>query len=577
MKPTASDTSNAALSRASAIYQMLSTSPGKAWKEARVALKKHPKSERVQFVAGLAQIARGKRSDARVHFANAIKLGTAEPDAYLNLAQLSAEVGQLDFALEVLGKAQARFGDDPRILQARIQAHQAVGAFEGALVAAEEAVAAHPEAVDIRLLHGLVLSENGRLLDAIAALEAVHEDHPRHVLTMINLGRFYSLTNQPARALAITERAHELSADSPVVVENLALRKRESGEFEVAVKLWDRLANISPALADEAVRQMADIIPEADVDALDKLVTQRQREARAPLNRAQLGFARAAIAKRRGDDAGFEAALKTANQLIAKLRAYDAKADTARHDKTRALFREVAPEAITEPALTTKPIFIFGLPRSGTTLLERMVSNSPDVDGLGEVALLFRFFTSVEGAADLTQEKLAALRADYAKYQAFAGSAAWSVDKMPINYQFMGWINRIFPEAKLILLRRDAKDMALSQFENYFDDADQNYSFTEAGVLNRHALFEEAVADWTELGATFLELTYEELVSDAEASLRKVADYVGVAFDEGMLKPEANTGAIRTVSSVQARRGINQDSMKRWERFPKLLPKVFGA
>ena len=576
MKPPALDTSNAALGRATAIYHLLSSNPGKAWKEARVALKKYPKSERVNFVAGLALIACGKRKEARVHFANAIKLGTSEPDAYLNLAQLSAEGGQIEFAQEVLDKAEARFGADVRVMRARVQAYQAVGDFAQALIAAEQAVAQHPDQPDLRLLQGLVQADNGQLLDAIATLEAVQQDHPRHVLTLINLGQFYARTNQTARALAVTERAHELSPDLPAVVENLAIRKRESGEFEAAVNLLDRLGSIAPGFADEAVRQAADIVPDAQVGALGRLIADRLKEARTPEARGHLEFARAAIAKRQGDDRAFETALKAANQAMAKSRPYDARADRQRHESFPALFREVAPEAVTEPALKTRPNFIFGLPRSGTTLLERMVSNSQQVDGLGEVALLYRFFTAAKGPEDVTPEKLSQLRADYARYQAFAGDAPWSVDKMPINYLFIGWIAKVFPEAKLILLRREPKDIALSQFENYFNDADQNFSFTEAGLLNRIRLFEDTVAAWSESGAEVLELNYEELVSNPEASLRKVSDHVGVAFVDEMLHPENNTGAIRTVSSVQARRGINTDSVQRWERFAKLLPKVFA-
>ncbi len=566
---------NSDLARASAVYQLLSTNPGKAWKEARAALKAHPNSERVQFVAGLALIANGKRSEARAHFANAIKLGTPDPDAYLNLAQLSAETGRLDFALDVVGRAKKRFPDEVRVAQARVNAHQAVGDLAGALSAVEAALAEFPESSDLHLQQGLLLSDCGNLLQAIEALETLLKDHPDHVLSLINLGRFYAYTNQPSRALEITEQAYSMAPKSPAVIENLAIRRRENGDFKGAETLLTQLVTMDTEFADDALRQLADIISKGDLDTLEQQVQLRMKRTRAPAQLAQMEFALSAIAKRRGDDATFVKTLKRANKYVSKLRPYDARGDSQSHARSRQSYQDSDVAPASSPALPAVPIFIVGLPRSGTTLLERMISMSPHVAGLGEVALLNRFF-SVEGnLKTASAESLSQLRADYAKYQTFAGSTEYSVDKMPVNYMHLGWIRKTFPEAKIILLRRDPKDLALSLFENYFNDAGQNFSFEEAGIQHRIQSFDQTVSEWKELGVEFLELNYEDLVSASEDSLKTVSAYCGVSFDDAMLRPEENEGSIRTVSSVQARKGINQDSIKRWQRYPDLLPKIF--
>lgn len=563
------------LARATAIYRLLSSNPTLAWKESRSALKVFPKSERVQFVSGLALIARGKSTEARVHFANAIKLGTPEPDAYLNLARISAEMGRVDQALDTLDRALVRFPDDLRVMMARVQVFQIAGNASGALEATDAVLVAHPTSPDALSLRGILLAEDGRLLDAVAALEGFLTDHPDHVVALINLGRFYAFTNQPARGLEVTEHAFAISPDMPAVVENLAIRKRENGDFVGAVALFQRLISLSPEFTHSALRQMVDIVPASELGGLAMEIDRHAREARAPEQRAQLGFAQAAIAKREGDDQAFTKTLKRANQQIAKLRPYQAKADAQLHAGLREQFRAEAPQSVTDPSLPAVPIFIMGLPRSGTTLLERMLSAAPDVVGLGEVALLNRRFTRNLADAAPLAEGMSELRSEYAEFQKIMGDSKWTVDKMPVNYMHLGWINKAFPEAKLILLRRDRKDSALSIFENYFDDAGQNFSFEEAAIMSRLNIFEDTIAEWRELGAEFLELSYEDLTGDPEGSLRKVSDYCGVPFDPAMLKPESNQGSIRTASSVQARQGVNKDSVARWKKYPDLLPKIF--
>lgn len=374
----------------------------------------------------MVNIALGKKHDARKDFAKCIKMGTPNQDAHINLAQLSVEVGQVDFALDVLDRADKCFPDTPGISISRI-----------------------------------------------------------HIL-------------------------------------------RSSGRIEAAL-------------------------------------------------RDQLEFARTAISKRRNDDPGYVKSVLRANRLAAKHRPYDAAADSRFHTSIRNCYRVEVPTPTSEPALPATPIFIVGLPRSGTTLLERMISQGDGIAGLGEVAL-FNRFTGRKLIADTSiADALPELRQAYAGFQSVVGPAQWTVDKMPTNYAHLGWINAAMPEARIILLRRDVRDVALSMFENYFDDSGQNFTFEEQRIRHRLQLFEETVTDWRTLGAEMLEVHYEDLVRAPEATLQTISDYCDLPFDPAMLNSAENNGSIRTVSSTQARQGVNTRSLARWERYRELLPKVFGG
>lgn len=565
--------------KASQIYALLATDPKGAWAETRRALKAFPSSERVRFVSGLVNIARGKKQDARKDFAKCIKMGTPGPDAYLNLAQLSSDTRQMDFALDVLDRAERKFPGDLSVLIARIHMLRAAGDVESALQAAGAALAQDPNAPEALFLRGILLEENGQLLDAISALEALLELHPNHAIAMVNLGRFYAFSNQSDKAIKVTERAYSIAPNLPVVLQNLAIRQRETGDFPQAAQTFRQLMSLSSEFGPDSLRQLADLVAPEELDALSRQIDQAEAAGCPPALREHLEFARVTIAKRAKDDPQYVTSVLRANRLAAKHRPYDSKADSQFHTAIRDSYRAESPSVIspaTQALLPATPIFIVGLPRSGTTLLERMLSQGDGVAGLGEVALFNRFIGKRLMTGTSITDALPELRQAYAGFQSAVGPARWTVDKMPANYAHLGWINTAMPEARIILLRRDIRDVALSMFENYFDDPGQNFTFEEQRIQHRIQLFEKTIADWRALGAEFLESHYEDLVQSPEATLRSITDYCDLPFDPEMLNPAENTAAIRTVSSTQARQSVNTKSVARWERYSELLPKVFG-
>ncbi|SFL48710.1 tetratricopeptide repeat-containing sulfotransferase family protein [Shimia aestuarii] len=560
---------------ATAVYHQIAQNPAKAWSEARRALKTFPQSERVAFVAGLVCLTRGQKRDARKYFAKAINLGTPTPDAYVNFAQISAEEGLTDSALTALEKAQARFSGDLSLWRARVNVHRMAGDSDLALKAVEDALEDLPGNAELQELRGVLLADCGRLLDAIHALETLLEANPNRPIALINLGRFYAFTNQAAKSLEVTERAYSMAPNLPAVIDNLANRKRENGDFETAASLFRQLADTAPDFVPEALRQLAELAPETALETLSKEVARAARKAPNPEAGALLGFAQAAIAKRTGNASVFVSALKDANRKMSRLRRYDEKADTEFHQYLRARFAEEPAVALDTPSLPARPLFILGLPRSGTTLLERMLSAGQGIAGLGEVAAPHRYFSARFMAGEPISDGLPGLRQRYADLAALAGPADWTIDKMPVNYMHIGWLTRAFPEAQIILLRRDFRAVALSMFENFFDDPGQAFTFLEKAIQHRLALFEDTIADWQSLGVPFQTVHYEDLVSAPEATLNTLCADTGLPFDPAMLRPEDNRDSIRTVSSLQARESINTKSVARWESYPDLLPNIF--
>ncbi|MEP5155212.1 sulfotransferase, partial [Planktotalea sp.] len=209
-------------------------------------------------------------------------------------------------------------------------------------------------------------------------------------------------------------------------------------------------------------------------------------------------------------------------------------------------------------------IFIVGMIRSGTTLLERMLSGHDEIGPLGEVSVVGRAIdTAIHEGQDL-KPTIAGLAKRYEPYQNVAGDVRFTTDKMPNNYLYIGFLRQAFPDCKIILVKRDFRDIAVSAFETYFDSPALNFSYTEAGILNRLKLFENMSSYWEAMG-DICTVWYEDLVSEPERVLQSVADYCGFELQPEMTQPQRSTTAIRTASHSQARQPLYASSQKRWQ------------
>jgi tetratricopeptide (TPR) repeat protein len=231
------------------------------------------------------------------------------------------------------------------------------------------------------------------------------------------------------------------------------------------------------------------------------------------------------------------------------------------------------------------PVFVVGMPRSGTTLTEQILSSHPQVTGAGEV----NFWSSAlvmlpielatdrpyPDCVDLINHKVAVEIGD--KYLATLqqlvdkGSALRIVDKMPQNYFFLGLIAVVFPKARIIHIQRDAMDTCLSiYFQNFQEGHPYSYDLTNIGRYYNEYL--RIMQHWREvLPIKMLEINYEDLVSDQEQVTRQLIEYIGLEWDDRCLQPEKSQKVVRTASLWQARQPVYKTSVARWKRYEKHL------
>ena len=215
-----------------------------------------------------------------------------------------------------------------------------------------------------------------------------------------------------------------------------------------------------------------------------------------------------------------------------------------------------------------------GMPRSGTTLVEQIISSHPLVTGAGELTFVHQFGASLAvGHTPVELEALSTFREEYlsALKQRSEGNASVT-DKMPQNFQYLGLITRALPEAKIIHVKRDPAAVCWANYTQYFVKNSFGYCYSLDDILHYHELYQDLMEYWHQaLPDRIYDLDYEALTENQEEETRKLISQLGLEWDDACLSPQDNRRAVATASNVQVRQKIYQGSSERWKRYEPYL------
>jgi hypothetical protein len=232
------------------------------------------------------------------------------------------------------------------------------------------------------------------------------------------------------------------------------------------------------------------------------------------------------------------------------------------------------------------PIFIIGMPRTGTTLLDRILSSHPDVHSAGELEVFPAILQRASGSSMpiLLDPQLPVrvsgldwqrLGADYlAATQSHAGHAPHFIDKLPHNFLYAGFIARALPNAKIVCLRRDPMDTCLGNFRHLFEQESSyyDYAFDLRDTGRYYVGFDRLMRHWQRVfpGRIF-ELHYEELVESQEAVTRQLLDFCGLPWNDACLQSERNASPVNTPNAWQVRAPVYRSALGRWKHYEPQL------
>lgn len=507
-------------------------------------------------------------------------------------------------------KAKARAREKPRWLSQFELAEELVarGESRAALAPLRKAVDLNPGLASGRRLLADVLMAAGDLPGARACLEAAHgSDEARRSLAQSLFGarRFVEavaefdslLTRAPddglclaMKAAALTElgryaQATEITAavvkrfpDQPYAWLVHAGSLRAHGETAACIAAYRQCLALDPGCA-EAWLSLANLktyrFGADEVAAMGALLAEARPQ---PEDQAKLAFALGKAREDGRDDVGAFEAFALGNAIEKPRRGFDPDQTSAYVRRCEALFTPAFFAArMGSGARASDPIFIVGLPRSGSTLVEQILASHPAIEGTRELPDLPMIAAAVraypESLAAVTREDCARLGAEYLRRTSayrHLGRPRFT-DKTPKNFLHIGFIRLILPHARIVDVRRHPLDCGVSVFKQYF-----GLGFSCAFDLDHIGRY---YADYVELMAHFDEVApghvhrviYEDLVQDTEAVVRRLLDYLGLPFDPACLRFFENRRAIDTPSSEQVRQPIFADAVGQWRRYEPWL------
>ena len=394
-------------------------------------------------------------------------------------------------------------------------------------------------------------------------------------------------------ARACCQRALELKPDLAEALNRMGVILDEEGEVEAARASWRKVLWNDPrnvtALAQLAT-SLRDRLPEADEAAIRELLS----GPRLPdQSRVSLEFALAQVldARRAYEEAAEHFGRASTLQLADLQRRgleYHAAEERRFADAVIATFTPEFFARVRGFGLETElPVFIIGLPRSGTSLVEQILASHSRVFGAGELQLYSEVFAALPKAMRRNAtpfeclphidrrvtRRLAAQVLE--RLRAFDSGALRIVDKFPANYVYLGLIGVLFPQAKVIHCRRDLRDVALSCWTTNF--ALIHWACDPDRIASRFEDHRRLMEHWRKvLPMPFLEVDYESVVGDLEGNARRIIQWCGLEWEPQCLEFYKTRRAVHTASAVQVRQPIYRSSVGRWKNYEKLLGPLFA-
>jgi tetratricopeptide (TPR) repeat protein len=540
---------------------------------------------------GNALMALGRRDAAMERYRHAIAVKPDLADAYHNLGLALAGAGKIEDAMAQYRQALAL---RPDYIEAHINLANALASLErhdAAIVHFGKALAGRPASAEIHNDLGNSLAALRRYQEAVAHYEKAVALQPGLVAAHNNIGHALAALGRHEDAVAHYRKALVANPELGDVHHSLGNALRAIGRLGESREALETAIAVAPGRAD-FYRSLAEITPFAAGDphlaGMERLA--RDIDSLSDDHRVELHFA---LGKAYGDlhdhDRAFRHLL-AGNELHRRRIGYD-------EPETLNLFRRIeatfSPDLMRDKARKGEPsqvpVFIVGMPRSGTTLIEQVLASHPKVFGAGELMAFAQSVASVaapsatiqfpESVASMADDRFRELGAHYlAAIRPLAPGAERITDKMPANFRFAGLIHLALPDAKLVHVRRDPVDTCVSCFSKLFTGS-QPYAF-DLGELGRYfAGYERLMAHWRRvlLPGVMLEVQYEEVVADFERQARRIVAHCGLAWDPRCLAFHQTQRPVLTASSAQVRQPIYRTAIGRWQPYAAMLGPLLAA
>jgi len=528
---------------------------------------------------GIHHLEAGRLPKAQAIFSQVLLENPINPIA-LNLSGVvSLQIGEKFKAVKLISKSLSIKPDYAEAYANLGDAYRSLNQLEKAIVSYQEAIAIQPEFVAAYNNLGISLRDIGRPEEAIDIYHKALAIRPNFPVTLINLGLALVDIGTPEEALDCYRKAISIKPEIAEAHYNLGHALQELGQLKNAAESYEKAIAINPGYG-EAHRHLSRITShieyDASIQAMEQFFT---NPAIRGWQRMNFAFG---LGKAYEDLHQHEKAFKfyiEGNRIKRESYPYSITDDDDFFKKQEEVFDTCFYAQHQGAGFDDEtPIFIVGMPRSGTTLIEHILASHPQVHGAGELKTLSRVISSHFGKSNGTEypESLdAAGRGDFERAGAeyiraireHSSDIHKITDKMPGNFLYLGLIKLILPKAKVIHCCRNPVDTCLSLFKNYFiDGCRYAYDLRELGQY--YNAYQGLIKHWHSVMPGFIyDIQYENMIADQATQTRALLDHCGLEWDDACLEFHETARVVKTASAAQVRKPIYNGSVGAWEPY----------
>ena len=585
-------------------------------REAAIALTRaieiNPRAEQAHNNLGIVHFDKEEYEEAAEHYRKAIAIREAYPEAHNNLGNALRMLDKREEALTAYERALMLRENYPEAYNNLATVLRELKQFDEAQHAYRKAIQLSPQYIDAYDNLGVMLAEQERYEDALKVLADALEADAKHIPTLLHVARIQLRKGSVDQAEKAGRYALGIDPENPKIHSLLGDIFMEVDRFEVAKKAYEKALSIDPDMSeahnqygnclkavgqlDEArdhFRKSLDLNPKglgvytnlADLEVFTPENTHFQAmeaimaEAEDPLEEryTPLHFA---LGKAYDDLGQYERAIHHygigARMKRATLEYNEAETLGFFDDILRVFDKNFVENPPFSGNPTDVPVFIVGMPRSGSTLTEQILSSHPDAFGAGESKEFSKRLSGLRARfPNLPKYPAMALKMNADQYnlvadgylgalKAVGGDAARITDKMLSNFYFVGLIHTLYPNAKFIHTKRNPVDTCISCFSKMFkDDLPHSYDFAELGRY--YLKYQEVMDHWDAVlpPGVMKTVVYEEVVADVETAARSLVDFVGLPWNPACLAFHESSRPVKTASVVQVRKPVYTTSTER--------------
>jgi len=531
---------------------------------------------------GGAYQAMNRPTDALASYRASLDIDPTSADTNFNVGLLQQDLSRLDDAADAFRRATQIKPDMP-------EAHRNLGKIlavqnkdDAALLAFSASLKYDASNAETLNTVGSLYMKTGKTDDARPYFDSAIALAPDYGEPVYNLGVLARLNRDFETAMSYFQAALKLDADHIPTIANLAALKGQFGHLDEAIAGYQQIVTLEPtnAVAHHDLAMLKEF--RAGDAQLEQLNILAGDASLSPTAQEYVQFARAKALDDIGDTEQAFRSLARANRLHKTAYPYDRISEAARFTAIRHAYNALGSARDTQD-LTQRPIFIVGMPRSGTSLIEQMLAAHSQVFGAGELdaatdALSPRMapVASLSWQSpkyDLTHAEMPALRAHYlSALRSLSPNAPYVTDKMPLNFRFVGFLAHAIGQARFIHIHRDPVATCWSNFQRRFSGLELKYAYDLGDIAHYYAQYQSIMDFWhQQLPGKILDVSYEDLTQSPRENIERVLDHCGLDWQDACLDFHKSKRAVLTASSQQVRKPIYQGSSQAWRRYEKHL------